>query len=240
MYAEYLIPGARYGLSEADQILVNRYYSVGYSYHFRQAKWAAEVLNADPNDVERSNNFRPDYRVREMFRADLVDYEYSGYDRGHLIPSADQREDLLQNSETFLLSNVCPQAPGFNRGIWFRLEKAIRELDARPEILETNVICGPVFYFSEAVKFIGEDEKNMVTLPIANAYFKCVLTEDINGSLSMWSFLLKNEKSDAPLSSFQVTVKTIEKYVGICLWGNLRGHFIEKQKNSIEAMWSFS
>ena len=41
--------------------------------------------------VERADNFRPDYRVPEKFRADLVDYEGSGYDRGHLISSADQR-----------------------------------------------------------------------------------------------------------------------------------------------------
>lgn len=44
--------------------------------------------------------------IPEMFRADLVDYKDSGYDRGHLVASANQRETALQNSETFLLSNA--------------------------------------------------------------------------------------------------------------------------------------
>ena len=37
-------PEARYGLPEADQILFNRHYTVGFSYYFRQAKWALEIV----------------------------------------------------------------------------------------------------------------------------------------------------------------------------------------------------
>ena len=56
-------------------------------------------------DIERADNFRPDYRIPEIFRTDLVDYKNSGYDRGHLVASANQSEADTQNSETFLLSN---------------------------------------------------------------------------------------------------------------------------------------
>ena len=86
----------RYGMPAADQILFNRYYITGYSYYFRQPKWVMEIvdpptINGDPEGVERSDNFRPDFRVPHLFRADLVDFKGSGYDRGHLVPSADQR-----------------------------------------------------------------------------------------------------------------------------------------------------
>ncbi len=37
----------RYGLPTADQILYNRFYVLGYSYYFRQAKWALEIVDPD-------------------------------------------------------------------------------------------------------------------------------------------------------------------------------------------------
>ena len=73
----------RYGMPAADHILFNRHYVLGYSYYFRQAKWALEIIDSS-HEVERSESFRPDYRIPEMFRVDLQDYARSGFDRGHL------------------------------------------------------------------------------------------------------------------------------------------------------------
>ena len=157
----------RYGLPTADQILYNRHYVLGYSYYFRQAKWALEIIDSDRTDVVRSNNFRSDYRVPEKFRADKDVYEGSGFNRGHLVASANQFETQLQNSETFLLSNMCPQKPRFNSGIWKKLEDAVRKLDAQDKIFETYVISGPIFYFDQDVIMMGHDKENIsVSLPI--------------------------------------------------------------------------
>ncbi|MDA3928460.1 MAG: hypothetical protein PF541_05835 [Prolixibacteraceae bacterium] len=35
----------RYGMPAADQILFNRNYTLSYSYYFRQAKWALEIID---------------------------------------------------------------------------------------------------------------------------------------------------------------------------------------------------
>lgn len=228
---------ARYGMPAADQILVNRHYVIGYSYYFRQAKWALEIIDPDNPGLERLDNFRPDFRIPTMFRADLVDYQGSGFDRGHLIASANQRETELQNSETFLLSNMSPQAPQFNRSIWKDLEAEVRRLDAKKRILETYVICGPVFYFDQPVQLIGDEDDNEVTIPIPNAYFKSVLAENNRGTLNMWSFLLPNEETDKPIESFRVTTTKIEKYTGIELWNQLHGKKIDSEKKRIRRMW---
>ena len=92
-------PEMRYGCPAADQILINRFYSVGYSYYFRQAKWALEIVDPDKKDmeeVERLDNFRPDYRVPKQFRADLSDYRSSGFDRGHLVASANLNDEAAK------------------------------------------------------------------------------------------------------------------------------------------------
>ena len=230
----------RYGMPEADQVIFNRHYITGYSYYFRQAKWTLEIIDPDYTELERADNFRSDYRVPEMFRADLADYKGSGYDRGHLVASANQREVVLQNSETFLLSNMSPQVPGFNRGLWKKLEEAIRKLNEQEDILETYVICGPIFYFDKATELIGSEDENGVTLPIPHAYFKSILTENHRGTLDIWSFILPNEDSDEPLEPFLVSAKEIEQYAGINLWNRLQGASIEgKKKRKRKRMWKF-
>jgi endonuclease G len=228
---------SRYGMPAADQIVINRHYTIGYAYYFRQAKWALEIVDPDKTDVERADVFRPDYRIPEMFRADLADYEGSGYDRGHLVASANQVETELQNSETFLLSNMSPQKPEFNRGIWKNLEDAVRVLDAQKNILETYVISGPIFNFDTPIETIGSKDDNGVTLPIPHAYFKSVLTEDNKGKLNMWSFIMPNEGSTKLLADFLVPTTKVDKYSGLHLWNRLVGKEIDKEKAKVRPMW---
>ena len=230
----------RYGCPAADQVLINRFYVVGYSYYFRQAKWALEIVDPDKKDldeVERLNNFRPDLRVPRRFRADLSDYRQSGYDRGHLVASADQNDEEIQNSETFLLSNMSPQKPGFNRRKWQELEQAVRRLDAKPGVLETYVISGPIFDFYAPITMIGEKDQNGISIPVPSHFFKCVLTEDRKGKLHMWAFELENADIDKPLEAYRVKTSYIEQRAGISLWDRLTGPEIEREKNRIRAMW---
>lgn len=228
----------RYGLPEADQILFNRNYVLGYSYYFRQAKWALEIVDPDFTDVERKDHFRSDYRIPEEFRADKEVYVNSGFNRGHLVASANQIETEIQNSETFLLSNMCPQVPGFNSGVWKRLEQAIRLLDSDVKVFETYVISGPLFFFDQEVVMMGDNDPNIsVSLPIPHAFFKSVLTERNTGTINMWSFIIPNEELNAPLEDFLVETSKVEKISGLFLWETLKGTNIMNKKNRIKRMW---
>jgi len=240
---DYLPREARYGMPAADQIIINRNYTIGYSYYFRQAKWALEIVAPDIVDhdtlaVQRADNFRPDYRVPQMFRADLADYKNSGYDRGHLVSSADQQDTRLQNSETFLLSNMSPQQPQFNRDVWMKLEEAVRVLDSADEIYETYVISGPIFNFDVPVKTIGALDPNGVTLPVPHAYFKSVLTENNKGNFNMWSFIIPNQEVSESLDSFLTPTTKVERYAGLVLWERLVGNEMDKLKAQTNTLWA--
>ena len=230
----------RYGVPTADQILFNRHYVLGYSYYFRQAKWALEVVDPDKTHVVRADNFRADYRIPERFRADVEVYENSGYHRGHLVASANQVETELQNSETFLLSNMSPQKPRFNTGIWKNLEGAVRALDAQKNVFETYVISGPIFYFDKDVIMMGDDNEDIkVTLPIPHAFFKSILVEKNTGNIDMWSFIIPNKKSNERLESFLVPTSKVEKVAGILLWETLLGTKMMNKKNKIKKIWKY-
>ena len=235
-------PELRYGCPAADQILINSNFTVGYSYYFRQAKWALEIVDPDKkdmDDVERQNNFRPDYRIPRRFRADLSDYRRSGYDRGHLVASANQNDERLENSETFLLSNMSPQKPKLNQRKWRELEQAVRTLDSRPEVLSTYVISGPIFDFSKSIKMIGKKDNNGIAIPVPSHFYKCVLTEDDRGRLRMWAFEMANTEQRKGLSFYQCSTSYIEQRAGMLLWSNLTGPEIDKEKSGKRRMWRY-
>ncbi|MDZ7792136.1 MAG: DNA/RNA non-specific endonuclease [Spirochaetia bacterium] len=119
-------------------------YTLSYSEEHEQAEWVAYKLTIEElqGDVERTDNFREDKKV-DTETASLSDYRGSGYDRGHLAPAADFSWSEEAMSDTFYLSNMSPQKPGFNRGIWRSLESQVREWAIRDKAL--LVVTGPVF-----------------------------------------------------------------------------------------------
>ena len=233
-------PEVRYGCPAADQILFNRNYVVGYSYYFRQAKWALEIVDPDKKDMEtvdRLDNFRPDYRVPQRFRADLADYKGSGFDRGHLVASANLNDEYIDNSETFLLSNMSPQKKELNRQKWRELESEVRRLDRKKNVLETYVITGPIFDYMTPIRLIGKEDKYGKKIPVPSHFFKCVLTEEKNGRLKMWAFEFPNAKADKDVAFYRKPTAYIEQRAGMFLWNHLTGNAMESERNRTRAMW---
>lgn len=239
----------RYGYPVCDQLLPGRYFTIGYSWYFRQAKWTIEIVKRDwelINDTvpefDRLDNFRADTRIPERFRAGLRAYVGSGYDRGHLVASANSDMMRIQNSETFLLSNMSPQHPDLNRRTWRILEEAIRKLDARDDVLETYVMTCPVFNFDAPVERIGKGQRDFgISVPVPHAFVKSVLTEDLSGRHRLWTFLMTNGPQTNPdLGSYLMKTYDAEQIVGGRFWDGISGGDMHEAKGGggkIEAMW---
>lgn len=177
------------------------YYTLSYSEKHEQPEWVAYRLKPEypVKTTDRKDNFRTDPLVKTG-SAELNDYKNSGYDRGHLLPSADMVFSEQANSETFYLSNMSPQEASFNRGIWKKLEEQVRSyVNERGELF---VITGPVL--TDTLKEIG---KNGVDVP--DYYYKIVADID-SFSIKTVAYLLKNEKSELALEEFIVSIDSIE------------------------------
>jgi len=232
----------RYGAPVCDQILAGRYFTIGYSWYFRQAKWTLEIIN--PNDiyewesVQRRDKFRADIRIPKRFRGGLNAYKGSGYDRGHLVASANHNELDIQNSETFLLSNMSPQKPELNRFMWRDLEMAIRKLNDREDVLETYTLTAPVFYFQREIETIGDDQNEYgIDIPVPHAFVKSVLAEKLNGKLELWTFEMENKKLEGELEDYLVVTYDAEQLVGGRFWDRISGSDIHAQKADKRKMW---
>ena len=134
-----------------DNLISHNYYSLSYSEEHKQAEWVYYKLNSSQLNptVNRKNNFKKDPKITQ-YSAALNDYKGSGYDRGHLAPAADMKYNSNSMSESFYLSNVSPQSANFNRGIWKKIEKQIR--DWSNIYGELIIITGP---FLNSLKFNG-------------------------------------------------------------------------------------
>jgi len=234
----------RYGAPVCDEILTGRYFTIGYSWFFRQAKWVLEIVNPNAKfewQTQRNDNFRADIRIPRRFRAGLNAYKGSGYDRGHLVSSANQDELDVQNSETFLLSNMSPQKPEFNRGLWRELEMAIRKLNDRKDILETYVLTAPVFYFDKTIETIGDKtDKYGIDVPIPHAFVKSVLAEDRRGRLNLWTFEMENKKLTGKLEDYLAVTYDVEQKVGGRFWDRVAGPDLHIQKSKPGKMWKLA
>lgn len=77
----------------------------------------------------RQDNFSPDATLPTgWYRPSSTSYSGSGFDRGHNCPSADRTYSVADNSATFLMTNMIPQAPTNNQQTWANLENYCRTL----------------------------------------------------------------------------------------------------------------
>jgi endonuclease G len=195
-------------ISLDDQIVKYNGFTISYNNTHEQPNWVMYTITpADltcETKVKRKNKFYEDYRL-QGHSAYLSDYKGSGYDRGHLKSSADESCDQEQNDETFVMSNMSPQHPSFNRGAWKKLETYVRSLAMEND--SVVVITGGVL--TDDLETIGE---NKVSVP--KFYYKVIYAYK-NGKVNVLCYNMPNEKITEPLYSYNITLKELEKFVGI-------------------------
>jgi endonuclease G len=189
------------------QVVQHQAYALCYAETYEQPYWVAYRLSSTQirGAAERENDFRPDPEVGSG-SATPEDYRGTGYDRGHLAPAADFKSSPAWMSESFFMSNMSPQAPDFNRGIWETLESRVREWVRRDKLF--YVVTGPVL--KRGLPKIGK--RNQVAVP--EQYYKIILHLRSPEARAI-AFLMRNEGSDKPLKSFAVSIDKVEQVTGL-------------------------
>jgi endonuclease G len=189
-----------------EEIITHTGYSLLYNETHEQANWVAyELTKEETNKLfKRTNKFISDSRVKTG-TASNKDYEGSGYDRGHLAPASDMGWSSIAMADSFYYSNMSPQTPSFNRGIWKNLEELVRTW-----AVENNniyITTGPVL--TNELQTIGA---NKVSVP---KYYYKVILDYSEPSIKGIGFILPNAGSKESLPYYAVSIDSVEKLTGI-------------------------
>jgi endonuclease G len=187
-------------------------YAFQYSEKHEQAFWVGYELTKKETEkaFERTDEFIPDPAV-STGTATVADYAKSGYDRGHLAPAADMGWSQQAMAESFYFSNMSPQEPGFNRGIWKNLEEQVRTWAKAYDSI--YVVTGPVL--KDGLVQLGP---NGVSIP---KYYYKVILDNTGDDAKAIGFLMPNQASKEPLEKFAVSVDQVEQETGIDFFNKL-------------------
>lgn len=229
--------GATMNTTSANYLMIKPQYVLSYNNKTHTANWVSWQLNRSwIGNADRQDNFRPDdslptgwYRVRPG------DYTGSGYDRGHIAPSADRTRNEVDNSATFFMSNMMPQVPELNRGVWSDLEDYCRQLVSQGK--ELYLVAGPV----GSKGSIGKTQK----IAVPGKTWKVIVVLDqpglglkgVTAGTRAIAVMMPNDASvkGKGWKSFRVSVKQIERETGLNFLSNVPPQVQQSVENKVDS-----
>ena len=208
-------------------------YALLYDTLYRQAAWVAYVLtrqDVEESDAGRRNRFVicPAIQDGGWPHASSSDYAGSGFDRGHLVPSADRMRTQAENDATFRMSNIAPQTPRLNRGQWSSLEEEVRRMAQRLDTLW--IVTG-----SELKPGLARIGAHGIGVP--ERFFKVLLARRA-GRYAAIGFVLPNaETLEGSFREYAVPVEAVEALTGIDFFPGLPDALEARVEAEYDSAW---
>ena len=170
-------------------------YSLSYNRDKGTPNWVSWHLESDWfGSLAQVDTFRADPALpSDWYRVQSTDYFSTGFDRGHMTPNTDRDNEsrIPINQETYLMTNMVPQAPDNNQGPWANMENDLRTLVGTQN--EMYIVSGPLG--------VGGTGSNGSANTIANGH--------ITVPQFTWKVVLVLPKGDDDLSRVNAATQTI-------------------------------
>lgn len=188
--------------------------------------WVAwELLASETSGASsRTNKFWKDPDIDGC--PETSDYKNSGFDRGHMIPAADQKWDPEAMHQSFVMANICPQDHALNARAWSTLEKKCRLWAQRDSAL--IIIAGPIYQPSDRTRIGYQGVR------VPSAFFKVIAAPYIDSPRGI-AFIYPNMRAPGNMQNYAVTIDEIEKITGFDFFAKLP----KETQDIIESNFSF-
>ena len=217
------------------------YSSINYHTSYNVSRYSADndgTLSATcqyPNDADISVNYQ--------FKEDP--YKYSGYDHGHICPSADRQRATECNYQTFYITNMQPQYNKFNAGLWEKMEEDVRTWANQSDTL---YVCkgGTIDKKSNILEYVSRNshqssQVNDSHIPVPKYFFMAVLSR--KGSqwqaMGYWVEHVNADRSNDNRKSYAVSIDVLEGLTGIDFFCNLPDDIEAKVEKSYTTSYWF-
>lgn len=226
-----VLEGSLYGLpmmlnDHQGQIISREGYTLSYNKWRRIPDWVAYELTYQETlgRVPREKGFYPDPEVGRT-QATVDDYKHSGWDRGHMAPAGDMKWSESAMYESCYFTNICPQNPDLNGGLWRILEEKCRDLAS--DYSSIQIVCGPIIKDAQ----LGSIGDNHVMIP--DAFFK-VLLVCYNNCYKGIGFYFENKPANLPLKNYSCSIDEIEHLAGMDFFSSLEDAIEDKTESVVE------
>jgi endonuclease G len=204
---------AVYGFPSGKKSDTTQLCRTGYSTEYdNQAKipiWGAYLLTPIETTgcFARTATYTTDLHLPVENRSTPKDYAKSGYDTGHMVNDGDMRWSYESEAESFLLSNMTPQLPGFNRGIWKKLEESTRgwTLNRKHPM---QIYVGPIYDRDRDLR-VGKDQ---VTVP--HGFWKIIIDTETK---EVMVFKFDHVEAKGDLTQFMTSLAEVQRATGLIL-----------------------
>lgn len=209
-----------------DQIKAYNGFVLSFNSENHTPNWVGwELLSSEiGGNIPRSDRFWSDDEI--IGCSTHSDYKHSGYDKGHMIPAADQKWDEDAMNDCFVMANMCPQDDSLNSGAWNTLEEKCRLWAQRDSVLV--IVAGPIYKTYDR-KTIGE---NKVRVP--SAFYKVIVAPYLESPRGI-GFVYPNMTAPGNMQNYVMTIDDIEELTGIDFFANLPDDI----ENEVESVSSF-
>ena len=184
----------------------------------------------------------PQYPFDEDLDANLYwDQDYfrgSGYDHGHICPSADRQYSTEANKQTFYLTNMQPQYPQFNQKLWAKMEDRMRKWIANSPATDTMYVCKGGTIDSESN--IIERIKDKLIVP--KYFYMAILYKNASGykAIAFWAENINVDHSGDDLRDYVLSIDKLEEMTGIDFFCNLPDDVENKvEANTYTQSWTW-
>ena len=175
--------------------------------------------------VENGGNLLPtsqypnDPDLPSQYQFTIDPYRGSGYDHGHICPSADRLRATEANYQTFFLTNMQPQIHIFNAGLWEKMENQVRTWG---NLCDTLYVCkGGTIDRNDNIRSYLSSGINKIPVP---KYFYMALFSKKGTTLKaigFWVEHLDTDRSNDNLKNYAVSIDDLESKTGIDFFCNL-------------------
>ena len=214
------------------------YSSINYHSSYNVSRYSADNDGSLSSTCQYPND--PDLPAAYRFTTDP--FKYSGFDHGHICPSADRLRATECNYQTFFITNMQPQYMNFNgsnrdsqineRSPWFRLETKVRDWVA---LGDTLYVCkgGTIDKSDNIIKYLGSGVNK---IPVPKYFFVALLSKkgSTYEAIGFKMEHLSDYSSQKPLSEYAVSIDALEQWANIDFFCNLPDDI----ENSVEKSYS--
>ena len=210
-----------------EQIKEYTGFTVSFNKDNHTPNYVAWELRADEiyGNVKRANLFWQDLDIDGC--PDQSAYKHSGYDRGHMCPSAEQKWSPQAMNDCFVMTNICPQKNDLNANAWETLENKERQWAKRDGSIW--IIAGPIYKDTDTER-IGD-----YGVRVPGAFFKAFLAYDVLQPRAI-AFVYPNMLSPGNMQNYAMSIDDLEELTGYDFFSALP----DEIENKIEAVFSFT